>query len=133
MLDPDPTYLYPPVPTYLPTLRNLPTYLLYLHTYRGTCIPTSTYVYLPTYWYLPTYLPIRSVSPRADLFSSTLSCNKKEEKNHQTSQLGNLGAPLVNQVSNMGAPLVNQVSNMGAPPVNQVSNKGAPFQKGRAP
>jgi hypothetical protein len=27
----------------------------------------------------------RTVSPRADLFSSTLSCNKKEEKNHQTS------------------------------------------------
>ncbi len=28
---------------------------------------------------------IQIVSPRADLFSSTLSCNRKEEKNHQTS------------------------------------------------
>ncbi len=45
-------------------------------------------------WYL-------SVSPRADLFSSTLSCNKKEEKNHQTSQQGS--EPLANQVSNKGA------------------------------
>jgi hypothetical protein len=44
-------------------------------------------------WYL-------SVSPRADLFSSTLSCNKKEEKNHQTSHFE--CAPPVNQASNFG-------------------------------
>ncbi len=79
---PSSTYLptYPPEPTYLP---SVPTYLpRYLHTYR--------YLSVPTYLLVPTYLPIPigSVSPRADLFSSTLSCNKKEEKNHQTSQHG---------------------------------------------
>ncbi len=38
---------------------------------------------------------LKSVSPRADLFSSTLSCNKKEEKNHQTSQQGREPAPQI--------------------------------------
>ncbi len=42
-------------------------------------------------------------------FSSTLSCNQKEEKNHQTFQWGH------------------------EPSANQVSNKGAPFWKGRTP
>ncbi len=34
-------------------------------------------------------------------FSSTLSCNKKEKKNHQTSQQG--PEPPANQVGNRGA------------------------------
>jgi hypothetical protein len=48
------------------------------------------------------------VSLQADLFSSTLSCNKKEEKNHQTSHFAR--APF------------NQSSNFERAPFNQSSN-----------
>ncbi len=60
----------------------------------------------------------RGVSPRADLFSSTLSCNKKEEKSHQTFALAG-PFPSIRQLCACAPLSINQATLRARAPFSQ--------------
>ncbi len=81
-----------------------------------------------------TKLSMVGVSPRADLFSSTLSCNKQEDKNHQTSHFARAHPfPSTRQLCARAPLSINQATLRAFAPFNQPGNsaRARPFQSTR--